>query len=137
MPTFAYAARGRDGKVQKGSLTAENRQALIKMLQSRGLTADKTSIKEKGVGRKVNLTLKRGIVDREMYDWHERLMAGLVELRNGTVEMLGGDGRQVTASWIVHGAFPCKWNGPDLNATQNSVAVEAMELCHQGLERSI
>lgn len=59
MPTFAYAARGRDGKVQKGSLTAENRQALIKMLQARGLTADKSSIREKGARRSANLVRKR------------------------------------------------------------------------------
>ncbi len=44
MPTFAYVARGRDGKKQRGVLTAENRQALTQMLQSRGLTADKIEI---------------------------------------------------------------------------------------------
>ena len=32
-------------------------------------------------------------------------------------------------------AFPCKWIGPDLNAPQSAVAVETLELCHQGLER--
>lgn len=59
MPNFAYAARGRDGKVQKGSQSAENRQALIRMLQSRGLTADPKSIREKGARRSVNLAVKR------------------------------------------------------------------------------
>lgn len=44
MPTFAYVARGRDGKKQRGVLTAENRQALTQMLQSRGLTADKIEV---------------------------------------------------------------------------------------------
>jgi type IV pilus assembly protein PilC len=44
MPTFAYVARGRDGKKQRGVLTAENRQSLAQMLQSRGLTADKIEL---------------------------------------------------------------------------------------------
>jgi phage tail-like protein len=37
--------------------------------------------------------------------------------------------------WEFKGAFPTKWVGPDLNATQNSVAVETLELAHQGLKR--
>jgi phage tail-like protein len=37
--------------------------------------------------------------------------------------------------WYIHQAFPTKWSGPELNATQNSVAVESLELAHQGLER--
>ncbi|MEK7794781.1 MAG: type II secretion system F family protein [Candidatus Hydrogenedentota bacterium] len=50
MPTFSYAARSRDGKVQRGKMNADNRQALIQMLQSRGLAADPASIKEQGGG---------------------------------------------------------------------------------------
>lgn len=52
MPTFAYVARGRDGKKQRGVLTAENRQALTQMLQSRGLTADKIEIQGAKSGSK-------------------------------------------------------------------------------------
>jgi phage tail-like protein len=44
-------------------------------------------------------------------------------------------GVDVLAEWQFREAFPTKWQGPDLNATQNSVAVETLELCHQGLER--
>ena len=65
MPTFTFTARGRDGKKQKGTLTAETRQALNTMLQSRGLSA--ISIQEgaapamggvgkKRLGRKVKTT---------------------------------------------------------------------------------
>lgn len=50
MPTYAYTARGRDGRAQKGSLTANSRNELTEKLKSRGLTVDQSSIKEKGVG---------------------------------------------------------------------------------------
>lgn len=40
MPTFTYTARGRDGKKQKGTLTADSRQALTQLLSSRGLTVE-------------------------------------------------------------------------------------------------
>lgn len=46
MPTYAYVARSRDGKRQRGTMTAENRQALVQSLQRRGLTPD--SIQEAG-----------------------------------------------------------------------------------------
>lgn len=58
MPTFAYAARSRDGKVQRGTMSAESRQALVKMLQSRGLTADPKSIRERGKSKIRRLNLK-------------------------------------------------------------------------------
>ena len=46
MPTFTYVARNRDGKKVKGSLAADNKQALVLALQRKGLTAD--DIKEAG-----------------------------------------------------------------------------------------
>jgi len=54
MPTYAYVARARDGKKHRGTLTAENRQALITALQRKGLTPDQ--IKESGARSKVNRT---------------------------------------------------------------------------------
>jgi type IV pilus assembly protein PilC len=56
MPNFAYAARGRDGKVSRGTLEAQNRVALIQALREKGLTPDQRSIKEKRTtGRTLSL----------------------------------------------------------------------------------
>jgi len=55
MPTYTYTARTRDGKKQGGTLTAETRQALNTMLQSRGLTAvtvQDAGAKKVGLGRR-------------------------------------------------------------------------------------
>lgn len=53
MPTYTYVARTRDGRKERGNLTAANRQALVKALQTRGLVPD--TIQEKGAagGRSV------------------------------------------------------------------------------------
>ena len=59
MPTFAYAARSRDGKTKRGTMSAESRQAVIQMLRSRGLTADPKSIRERGKRWATNLSIKR------------------------------------------------------------------------------
>lgn len=50
MPTFTYVARTRDGKKQSGSLSAENRQALMRSLQTQGLVPE--SVKQNNVRRK-------------------------------------------------------------------------------------
>ena len=81
-----------------------------------------------------NLTLKRGIVDRKMWDWFYELTLGKVRLLNASIRLRDPSG-PVVMEWYIRKAFPIKWTGPELNATQNSVAVETLELAHQGLER--
>jgi phage tail-like protein len=84
-----------------------------------------------------NLTLKRGIVDREMWDWYYGLTQGRLTMRNGSVRIQDPANQQIQVEWHFRDAFPCKWVGPDLNASQNNVAIESVEICHQGLERTI
>jgi phage tail-like protein len=74
-----------------------------------------------------NLTLKRGIVDRELWDWYYELTQGKVVPKTG--------GSDVVMNWEFKGALPVKWQGPDLNASQNNVAVETLELSYLTLER--
>jgi phage tail-like protein len=82
-----------------------------------------------------NVVLKRGVVDRNMWDWYYALTQGTIRFRNGSIMVRDMSGENVVLEWTFRQAFPCKWQGPDLNATQNNLAVETVELCHQGLER--
>ncbi|MBI3785379.1 MAG: phage tail protein [Deltaproteobacteria bacterium] len=82
-----------------------------------------------------NITLKRGIVDRVLWDWHFDIARGEMHFRNGAIIVRDPSGSRVTMEWHFRQAFPCKWVGPELNAAQNNVAIETLELCHQGLER--
>jgi phage tail-like protein len=85
--------------------------------------------------KQTNLTLKHGIVDRVMWDWYYDLTRGDIRFRNGSVVVRDPSGDNVVMEWQFRDAFPSKWLGPELNATQNSVAIETLEICHQGLER--
>jgi phage tail-like protein len=91
--------------------------------------------KRPGRTRQTNLTLRRGIVDRRLWDWYLDLLEGRVERRNGSVIVRDPSGGEVEIEWQFRRAFPCKWQGPDLSAAQSAVAVEMLELCHEGLER--
>jgi len=82
-----------------------------------------------------NITLKRGIVDLEMWRWYDDLVQGRVRFRNGSIIVYDLSGQTPVIEWQFRRALPVKWQGPDLNATQNNVAVETVELSHHGLER--
>jgi phage tail-like protein len=83
------------------------------------------------------LVLKRGIVDRAFHDWFTDTVQGTIVRRSGTIVVLDEQGAIPVAEWRFRDAFPAKWTGPDLNASQSSVAVESVELVHLGLERQI
>ena len=42
--------------------------------------------------------------------------------------------RQAVLRWHLRNAWPVKIEGPTLNATGNEVAIETLELAHEGLE---
>lgn len=84
--------------------------------------------------KQTNLVLKRGIVDRLLWEWYFALVQGTVERRNGSVVVRDPAGGEDVLTWQFKRAFPVKWQGPELNAGQSAVAVETVELCHEGLE---
>jgi phage tail-like protein len=36
-------------------------------------------------------------------------------------------------AWAFHGGLAAKWSGPDLHGEQNAVAIESLEIAHEGL----
>jgi phage tail-like protein len=90
-----------------------------------------------GRTKQSNLTLKRGIVDRRLWDWLYAATEGRIIFRGGSVILRDPSGADEVMRWRFERAFPTKLSGPDLNASQNSVAVETLELCHEGLRREL
>jgi phage tail-like protein len=89
-----------------------------------------------GMTKYSNLVLKWGITDDlELYEWHRQVVDGEISRRNGSIVLLGRAGEEV-ARWNFVRAWPTKWDGPDLNAEANDVAVEMLELAHEGIERA-
>jgi phage tail-like protein len=82
-----------------------------------------------------NLTLKRGITDvTDLWDWHQQVISGNVQRKTVSVVLLDSLGLEKWR-WIFTDAFPVKWNGSDMNATGNTVAVESVELAHHGMTK--
>lgn len=87
-----------------------------------------------------NVTLKRGISRSDkLWQWcQEALQAatsGTWDLRpkNVSVVLRDAAGQEVTR-WTFVNAYPVKWTGPTFKADENIVAVEELELAHEGLQ---
>lgn len=111
-----------------------------------GLTADGDSVdyregtdmqpnvrKLSGLRKFVNLTLKRGYTqDRSLWQWYVNVMNGLDDRRNVTIVLLN-ERRQAVLRWHAENAWINKIEGPSLKASSNDVAMESLELVHEGL----
>jgi phage tail-like protein len=88
-----------------------------------------------GLTRYSNIVLKWGLTnDTELYDWHRQTVLGNVQRRNGSVIVLDRQGTEV-ARWNFVNAWPTKYDIPDFNATGKEVAIETLEIVHEGVER--
>lgn len=80
-----------------------------------------------------NLTLKRGLANStELWDWHYGFAIGEGKRRDGMITLLD-EQRSTRCIWYFTRGLPIKYSGPALNATQNNVAIETIEIAHEGL----
>lgn len=81
------------------------------------------------------LTLKRGYVDDDLWQWHQQVVGGKVQRRNCSVILLDAEGNNA-ASWNFVRAYPSVWEGPAFQAGSDELAVESLTLVHEGLQRT-
>lgn len=89
-----------------------------------------------GQGSYPNITLKMGYVDRALESWHQDFSRspGKVGRKNGSIILLD-DANMEVKRWNFRRAWPVKWEGPDFDASQNQIAVESVEIAHEGIFR--
>lgn len=80
------------------------------------------------------ITLSRGIVrDPGLWFWY---LAGLSQSlgarRDGAILLLTPSGVPAIG-WIFRAGLAAKWTGPELKATEDAIAIESLEIAHQGL----
>ena len=83
------------------------------------------------------ITLKRGITDAmDMWKWRQVVEEGKIDQarKNGSIVMFNQQGKEV-ARWDFVNAWPSKITGPTANANANEIAIEEMEIVHEGYKR--
>jgi phage tail-like protein len=84
------------------------------------------------------IVLKRGVlVTTALWNWYQAgLTQSLGARRDGTIILLTPQGVPAVA-WNFHGGLAAKWTGPTFDAMRDAVAVESLEIAHQGLDQRL
>ncbi len=89
-----------------------------------------------GMNKSSNISLKWGITDdAELWEWRKKSIEGKTERKNGSI-VLYNDAGEEKIRWNFAEAWPTKWTGPSFKASGNEVAVEALEIAHEGLTKA-
>ena len=93
-----------------------------------------TTRKLPGLMKYNNIVLKRGWTkDKGLWEWRKKAIDGKTERKSGTICLLD-EARQPALRWNFREGWPSKWEGPALNGKTSEVAIETLEIAHEGLE---
>lgn len=91
-----------------------------------------------GLKKYGNVTMKKGIFkgDNKFWEWFAKIKMNTVERVTVTISLLDEEAKPVMV-WKLNNAWPTKITGTDLKAEANEVAIETIEIAHEGLEISL
>jgi phage tail-like protein len=123
-----------DGVVQGGFSECSGLTTDTNMFEYREGNEITTTRKLPGLMKYNNIVLKRGWTqNQDLWKWRKKVIDGKTERQSGTVVLLGED-RSPVLRWNFREGWPSKWEGPALNAKTSEVAIETLEIAHEGLE---
>jgi phage tail-like protein len=83
-----------------------------------------------------DVTLRYGLTNsRQLWEWFLTSMRGKVERRNISIVLVDSDGVTEAMRWNLINAWVSEWRGAVLNASTHEVAIEAMTIVFETLER--
>lgn len=87
-----------------------------------------------GMVKNNNITMKKGVFanDNTFWDWYAKIKMNTIERQNVVVKLLD-EGGNPTMTWTLNNAWPTKISSTDMKSDANEVAVESIEIMHEGL----
>ncbi|WP_296382177.1 phage tail protein [Winogradskyella sp.] len=93
-----------------------------------------STIKMPGIAKFGNVTLRKGIFvnDNNFWKWYDAIKMNTIKRETVVIKLLDETGAP-TMTWTLTNAWPTKITGTDMKSDGNEVAVETLELVHEGL----
>ncbi len=93
-----------------------------------------STIKMPGIKKSGNVTMKKGVYksDNKFWDWFNQIKMNTIKRVPVTISLLDETGAP-TMVWTLANAWPTKISGTDLKADGNEVAIETIEIVHEGI----
>ncbi|MCZ7558481.1 MAG: phage tail protein [Bacteroidia bacterium] len=133
LPKFHFRVEWGGSKIGFTEVTGLDMQ--VEAIEYReGSSPEYSKIKMPGLQKFSNITLKRGTFsgDKEFYAWIKTVSLNTVERRDVTISLLN-EAHEPVVTWKVRNAFPVKVQASDMKSDGNEVAVETLELAHEGM----
>ncbi len=133
LPKFHFQVEWGGTKI--GFTEASGLDAETEVIEYRdGASKEYHKIKMPGLQKFSNITLKKGTFkgDSDFGTWYNTISLNTVERRDVTISLLNENHEPVVV-WKIKQAWPIKIQNTDLKADGNEVAIESMELVHEGL----
>lgn len=92
-----------------------------------------------GQVRYSNIVLRWGLAsDTDLYQWHLQWVTGdpAAQRKTGSVVLYDRQGKTELARWNFVNAWPTRYTAATLNAESNDIAIETLELAHEGAQRA-
>jgi phage tail-like protein len=123
-----------DGAARGGFHECSGLDASAGPVEYREGSEARTVRKLPGLAKSGTISLKRGITgDAGLWQWRKRTIEGQIQHKNGSIIVRDETGRE-KVRWNFLKGVPTKWTGPSLNATAGEVAIESLDISHEGLE---
>lgn len=95
--------------------------------------ANDTTFQLVGATKWSNLIFKQGYTgDSALLKWREQWLKGTMTRTNGTICQLDGNLREM-AKWTFTRGWPAKWEISEFDASKSELAIETLEIAHEGL----
>ncbi|MBN2527984.1 MAG: phage tail protein [Deltaproteobacteria bacterium] len=93
-----------------------------------------STIKMPGIQKSGNVTMKKGVFksDNKFWDWFNQIKMNTIKRIPVTISLLDEAGSP-TMVWTLANAWPTKITGTDMKSDGNEVAVESIEIAHEGI----
>jgi len=126
-----------DGLVQAGFKEVTIPDSSQDPIEYREGTDQPTVRKLPGLIKYGNISLKVGLTDSmELYNWRKLVEEGKTDeyYKNMAIILIDEQGES-KSRWEFSKAWPTKYDAPDLNATDNNIAIESIDVAHEGMKR--
>jgi len=127
-----------NGLIQAGFTECTGLNSETNVVEYREGKDDPSVRKLTGLSKFGNVTLKRGVgLGRQMFEWRRMVtdpsdQPNREPRRNISILLLD-EKRKEQVRFNLKNAWPSKWTGPDFKASANEIAIEQLEVCHEGV----
>ena len=99
-----------------------------------GNSPDFSTIKMPGMVKTGNVTMRKGVFakDNSFWDWYNQIKMNTIARQDVVIKLLD-EGGNPTMTWTLRNAWPTKISSTDLKSDGSEVAIESLEISHEGL----